>query len=78
MKTTSVFQSGNSQAVRLPKTFRFDEERLYIRRLGDAVVLLPYKAPWNVLRQSLDKFSPDFMAEGREQSEQAEREHLFE
>lgn len=44
MKTAKVFQQGNSQAVRLPKEFRFQEHEVYIRREGDTVVLIPKPA----------------------------------
>lgn len=38
-ETTTVFQSGNSQAVRLPKEFRFKSKTVEIFRRGDEVVL---------------------------------------
>ncbi len=39
MHTTKVFQSGNSQAVRLPKAFNFKSAMVYIERRGDEIVL---------------------------------------
>ena len=77
MEIAKVFRSGNSQAVRLPKEFRFREDRVYVRRLGDAVVLLPYGDPWRSLLDGLHLFSDDFMAT-REQGEVEEREKPFE
>lgn len=41
MKTAKVFKHGNSQAVRLPKEFRFAGEEVRIKRLGAGVLLLP-------------------------------------
>jgi antitoxin VapB len=43
MQTARIFTNGNSQAVRLPKEFRFDEDEVVIRKFGDLVVLLPRK-----------------------------------
>ena len=60
MQTAKLFPNGQSQAVRLPKEFRFEGEQVYIRRLGSAVILLPYQAPWQSLLDSLDEFTPDF------------------
>ena len=60
MQTAKLFPNGSSQAVRLPKEFRFEGDQVYIRRLGDAVVLLPYHAPWQTLFTSLALFSDDF------------------
>ena len=64
MQTAKLFPNGQSQAVRLPKEFRFDGEQVYIRRLGSAVILLPYQAPWQSLLDSLDEFTSDFAASG--------------
>ncbi|PIW20540.1 MAG: AbrB/MazE/SpoVT family DNA-binding domain-containing protein [Anaerolineae bacterium CG17_big_fil_post_rev_8_21_14_2_50_57_27] len=63
MKTAKLFQNGKSQAVRLPKEFHFGNDRVYIKRVGDAVVLLPYQTPWKTLLDSLSLFSTDFMNE---------------
>ena len=60
MQTAKLFPNGQSQAVRLPKEFRFDGDRVYIRRVGRAVVLLPHTAPWDVLLDGLNQFDEDF------------------
>ena len=44
-----VFWSGRSQAVRLPKAFRFDGTEVRIRRQGTAVILEPIAADWRWL-----------------------------
>lgn len=77
MDTAKLFQNGQSQAVRLPKEFRFRGEQVYVKRVGNAVVLLPYEAPWQSLLESLSRFSDDFMQE-REQPPLEERESAFE
>ncbi|MFO7634656.1 MAG: type II toxin-antitoxin system VapB family antitoxin [Caldilinea sp.] len=63
MQTARLFPNGQSQAVRLPKDFRFEGEWVYIQRAGNAVVLLPQHAPWETLFSSLDLFSDDFADE---------------
>ena len=75
METAKLFENGQSQAVRLPKAFRFQGDKVYIKKLGNAVILLPYQDSWLSLFDSLDQFSSDFM-EDRQQPEQ-EREDLF-
>ena len=77
MHTAKLFQNGRSQAVRLPAEFKFDGDRVFIRKVGDAVILLPYREPWQSLLASLTLFSDDFM-ENREQPLQQAREGLFE
>jgi antitoxin VapB len=62
MDTAKLFSNGRSQAVRLPKAFRFEGSEVIVRRMGSAVVLLPKSGGWEVLVESLDGFSDDFMA----------------
>ncbi|MCE2434192.1 MAG: antitoxin [Candidatus Latescibacteria bacterium] len=76
MKTAKLFANGRSQAVRLPKEFRFEGSEVYIRRLGKMVVLLPRDDPWAPLIESLDMFSDDFMAERNQPVEQQTRDNL--
>lgn len=72
MKTAKLFRNGQSQAVRLPKEFRFDGDEVYIKRVGNAVVLLPDRGSWGGLFESLELFSEDFM-ESRDQPLQPEK-----
>jgi len=76
METAKLFQNGKSQAVRLPKEFRFGSDRVYIKRVGNAVILLPYNSSWDTLLESLAHFSADFMSE-RTQPPTQERENAF-
>ncbi|HEY6712168.1 MAG TPA: type II toxin-antitoxin system VapB family antitoxin [Rubrobacter sp.] len=76
METARLFKNGQSQAVRLPKHFRFEGEKVFIKRVGNAVVLIPYQDSWETLFESLEQFSDDFMND-REQPSPQEREDLF-
>ncbi len=73
MKTAKLFQNGKSQAVRLPKDFRLDGKEVYIKQTGNVVQLIPMSGSWDTLFASLDKFSPDFMAD-RQQPQLENRE----
>ncbi|WP_036485331.1 AbrB/MazE/SpoVT family DNA-binding domain-containing protein [Myxosarcina sp. GI1] len=77
METAKLFQNGKSQAVRLPKKYRFSGDKVLIKRVGNAVVLLPYENSWETLFDSLEQFSDDFMSD-RQQPEEQERETAFE
>jgi len=58
MQTARIFTNGNSQAVRLPKEFRFDEEEVVIRKIGDLVILLPKKYRAESLLAMLEEIGP--------------------
>ena len=63
METAKLFTDGRSQAVRLPKSYRFEGTEVLIKRVGDAVVLLPVRHPWKTLIDSLSQFEPGFRIE---------------
>jgi antitoxin VapB len=62
-RIAKLFRNGDSQAVRLPKEFRFQGTEVVIRRAGDSVVLSPVARTWDSLVQSLGEFPADFMAD---------------
>jgi antitoxin VapB len=75
MQTAKLFANGRSQAVRLPKAFRFSGTDVYIKKVGRMVILLPKDEPWSSLVESLDQFSEDFMTD-RAQPDQQHRQPL--
>lgn len=77
MVSAKLFQNGRSQAVRLPKAFRFSGDRVIIKRFGKGVVLLPDENSWESMIESTTKFSSDFM-ETRDQGDEQIREDCFE
>lgn len=76
MKTAKLFQNGQSQAVRLPKAFRMEGDEVYVKKIGNAVVLVPKEHYWDLLFNSLEHFTDDFMEE-RQQPEIQKREDTF-
>ncbi|MBR4134782.1 MAG: AbrB/MazE/SpoVT family DNA-binding domain-containing protein [Bacteroidales bacterium] len=76
MQTAKVFTSGRSQAVRIPKEYRFDESEIFINRVGDALVLTPVSKIQSVYQNGLDSFSADFMVDGRPDQIPTNREEL--
>ena len=74
MTLTRVFQYGNSQAVRIPKEFRFNTDRVIVTRVGHALVLTPEDQLAAVMREGFRSVPEDFMASGREEFIPSERE----
>lgn len=73
-----IFKNGQSQAVRLPKEFRFEnQEELFVKKVEDGIILLSKndKSVWDNMFDRLDEFSDDFM-QNRVQPAQ-NREDLF-
>jgi antitoxin VapB len=74
MTYARIFQSGNSQAVRLPREFRFDVDQVEIFRQGTDIVLRQRPASAAAIFDTLTALPPDFMADGRDDSPPQERE----
>lgn len=76
MMMAKIFENGRSQAVRLPKEYRFSDEEVAISKIGDVVILMPKENKWSGFLNSLNLFSEDFMNDGREKATVQEREAL--
>ena len=62
MMTAKLIANGGSQAVRLPKSCRFEGEEVYVNRIGDAVVLTPKNGDMLAsMLAAADLFTDDFM-----------------
>jgi antitoxin VapB len=66
MDTAKLLNTGDSQAVILPKEFHLQGSEVYIKKIGSVIVLISKENPWQALFESLSLFSEDFM-ESREQ-----------
>ena len=76
MDTAKLFWSGRSQAVRLPKEFRFDADEVRIRRHGNAVILEPVAHDWAWLDALVGPLDADFVEAATEQPAPQERPDL--
>ncbi len=76
METARIFENGRSQAVRLPKKFRFNVDEVVVQQLGDAVILVPKESLWKTFMEGLEGFTSDVFEEGREQEFQKVRGSL--
>jgi antitoxin VapB len=65
MQTTKIFKNGNSQAVRIPVEYRFDQDEVFINKVGSSVVIFQPNDRLAVLMESLNEFTSDFLKDGR-------------
>lgn len=70
MEIAKVFQAGRSQAVRLPKAFRFNGNEVAIKCFGLSVLLLPIENPWDMMLEAINEFEVGFQLERADQGEQ--------
>lgn len=63
MTSAKLFRNGQSQAVRLPKEFALPGKEVFVRHVGNAVLLVPTGDPWSGFAAALGQFTDDFMVE---------------
>lgn len=79
MQIAKLFTNGSSQAVRLPKDFRFVGSEVYAQKIGESVILVPKNKAWETFMEGIKGFTDDFfeVMESRYEDEiQSERELL--
>ncbi|MBA5687896.1 type II toxin-antitoxin system VapB family antitoxin [Rugamonas apoptosis] len=78
MRTTRAFKNGNSQAVRIPAEIAYERTdiELEIERIGEEIRIRPARRPLTGVMKKFARFGPDFLAEGRGDHEQSDREPL--
>lgn len=76
-RRAKLFMHGGSQAVRLPKEFRFEGKEVVIRKRGDSVVLEPVKRDWAAFWAELDRIRGDAQVVRPPQPEWPDRDFGF-
>ena len=76
MMTAKIFENGRSQAVRLPKDYRFTTDEVMINKVGEIVILVPKNTKWDSFMKAMDMFSEDFLEDGRPAQNIQERDEL--
>ncbi len=79
MDTAKLFINGRSQAVRLPKSYRFEGKEVYVKKVPEGVLLLPKDSSiWDIWEKNLKKYDTPFMTQRNQPKDQQERSGLDE
>lgn len=74
MDKAKIFINGRSQAIRLPRAYRFEGKEVYIKRISEGVLLIPKdKSIWDVWEKNLKKYKTEFMTERNQPESQQKR-----
>ena len=77
MESAKLFRNGRSQAVRLPKAYRFEGNEVYIKKVAGGVLLIPKnQSIWDLWEKNLMKYEEPFVTERNQPELQQEREIL--
>ncbi len=79
MDTAKIFKNGRSQAVRLPKAYRFKGQEVYIKKSSEGVLLIPKgNSIWDIWEKNLAKYDKPFMTDRNQPEFQQQRDGLDE
>jgi len=73
IETIDIKNNKGEQAIRIPKKMRINDDKVYLKKVGNALYIIPYHSPWQNLIESTESFTSDFMDE-RNQPIQQQRE----
>ena len=76
LETAKIFTNGGSQAIRLPRRYRFNAKEVFVNQIGNVVMLIPKDDHWQGMLASLNLFTDDFLAEEVEPLPLEEREAI--
>jgi antitoxin VapB len=65
-ETINVKNKKGFQAIRIPDTHKINDDKVYLKKIGNSLYIIPFHDPWDNLINSIDEFTPDYMSD-REQ-----------
>ncbi len=73
--TIDIKDEIDNQQILIPNTMRIDDNKVYLKKMGNAIYIIPFHTPWQNLIESTESFTSDFM-ENRNQIDTQKRESL--
>ena len=58
------------QSIKIPDSFKINDDKVYLKKVGNALYIIPFHNPWQNLIDSVDEFSQDFMNDREQPTEQ--------
>ncbi|HET7116608.1 MAG TPA: hypothetical protein VFI29_08965 [Hanamia sp.] len=74
-ETIDIQEISGFQSIQIPDDFKINDDKVYLKKVGNVLYLIPFHNPWQNLFDSVNEFTEDFMNE-REQPEKQIRESL--
>ena len=73
IETIAVRNKRGEQAIHIPKQMEINDDKVYLKKIGNVLYVIPFHYPWQNMIESIDSFTTDFM-DNREQPENQQRE----
>jgi antitoxin VapB len=73
IETADIQNISGVQSIHIPAGLRINDDKVYLKKMGNVIYIIPYHTPWQNFYDSLSGFTDDFMS-GRNQPPQQNRE----
>lgn len=73
LQAVDIKNISGEQAIQLPSDLRINDDKVYLKKVGNVIYIIPFHNPWQSFEESLSAFSEDFM-NNRNQPSQQDRE----
>lgn len=75
IKAVNIQNVSGTQIIEIPENFRIDDDKVYLKKIGNSLYIIPFHNPWQGMVESTYKFSEDFL-DDRCQPDQQSREQV--
>lgn len=69
----NVQENSGTQSIKIPDNFKINDDKVYLKKVGNAPYIIPFHNPWQNLFDSIDEFSENFMDDRDQPSEQTRK-----
>jgi antitoxin VapB len=76
MTTTHINKNDKLQTITIPEEMKIDDDKVYLKKVGNAILIIPFHNPWYNMIESIDNFSDDYLSEERSQLSNTNRTEL--
>ncbi|MBW8049976.1 MAG: AbrB/MazE/SpoVT family DNA-binding domain-containing protein [Cytophagales bacterium] len=74
-ETIDIQNNEGFQAIQIPKQLEIKDNKVYLKKIGNTLYIIPYNKPWQSMIDSLSLFTEDFMND-RDQPDEQNRENI--
>lgn len=75
-ESMKIEQISGEQVIKIPESLKIDDDRVYLKKVGNVLYIIPFHQPWQSLFDSVNEFSNDFMEDRSQPSIQDSLNYL--
>jgi antitoxin VapB len=70
-QAVTIQDISGSQMIKIPENFKINDDKVYLKKVGNTLYIIPFHNPWQSMLDSVNEFSEDFMTEWQQPSQQS-------